>query len=515
MRAILSVYDKRGVVELGKGLEELGCEIFSTGGTQKELEKAGVKVQSISVLTSFPEIMDGRVKTLHPAVHGGILARRNKPQDMEQLSQHSIGLIDIVVVNLYPFVDTIEREGITLDEALENIDIGGPTMLRAAAKNFPHVIPVVDPFDYPHVVEKLRAGEVEVDTRRYLAQKAFQHTATYDTAIAQYLLEDGELFPQHLTLALRKLVPLKYGENPHQDAAFYVNEFDSDSVRTGVASAVLVAGPELSFNNIADLDAAINIVSDYPTPTVTIIKHGNPCGLACASDLAEAYRHAFEGDPVSAFGGVIGLNRDVDMTAASEIMASHFDAIIAPGFHDDALEALRTKKGLRIISARLTGEANNPKSPSELEFRQVNGGILAQTPDRIAQDEIDLKVMTDRAPTLDELTDLLFAWRAVRHVKSNGIVLARHQSILGIGAGQPNRAVSVEIALKRAEGKAVGSVLGSDAFFPFPDGVEAAARGGVTAIIQPGGSIRDELIIKAANRHHIAMVFTGRRHFKH
>lgn len=515
MRAILSVYDKRGLVDLAQGLQGLGWELFSTGGTHRELERASIMVSPISLLTSFPEIMEGRVKTLHPAVHGGILARRDKPSDLEELARHGIGLIDMVVVNLYPFVQTMKRQGVSLEEALENIDIGGPTMLRAAAKNFPHVIPVADPFDYPFVLEKLRSGEVGLDTRRYLAQKAFQHTASYDTAIAQFLREEEDRFPQHLTMALRKLLPLRYGENPHQEAALYVDEFELESERRGVASAVLLAGPELSFNNIYDLDAALNIVYDHSAPAVVIIKHGNPCGLACCSGLAEAYGRAYEGDPISAFGGVVGLNREVDLATAQQIGASHYDAIVAPGFQEEALEVLKAKRGLRIVAARGTGDAPLAGSPSQLDYRRVSGGFLAQTPDRVPQDEVDLRVVTERGPTLEELTDLLFAWRAVKHVKSNGIVLARRQAVLGIGAGQPNRAVSVEIALKRAAEKAVGCVLASDGFFPFPDGVELAARGGVRAIIQPGGSVRDEQIIKAANRHRMAMVFTGRRHFKH
>ncbi|MDP2728413.1 MAG: bifunctional phosphoribosylaminoimidazolecarboxamide formyltransferase/IMP cyclohydrolase, partial [Dehalococcoidia bacterium] len=481
MRAILSVYDKTGLVDFAKGLEGLGWEIFSTGGTQRELDRAGISVNSISILTSFPEIMEGRVKTLHPAIHGGILARRDKAGDLEELARHSIGLIDMVVVNLYPFVQTIKRQGVTQEEALENIDIGGPTMLRAAAKNFPYVIPVVDPFDYPHMLEKLHSGEVSLDTRRYLAQKAFQHTASYDTAVAQFLLEKEDLFPQHLTIALRKLLPLRYGENPHQEAAFYVDEFELESERRGVASAVLLAGPELSFNNICDLDAAINIVSDYSSPAVTIIKHGNPCGLACASDLVKAYRHAYEGDPVSAFGGVVGINREVDLASAQEISASHYDAVVAPSFQAEALEVLKAKRGLRLVAARGTEDMPPVSSPSQLDRRRVSGGVLAQTPDRLPRDEVDLRVVTERAPLLDELTDLLFAWRAVKHVKSNGIVLAKRQAVLGIGAGQPNRAVSVEIALKLAAEKAVGSVIASDAFFPFPDGVEKAALGGVRA----------------------------------
>ena len=515
MRAILSVYDKRDLSDFAGGLVEMGWEVYSTGGTLRALEGAGIAVRSISLLTSFPEIMVGRVKTLHPAVHGGILARRDHPSDLEELARHSISPIDMVVVNLYPFVQTIRQEGVSLEEALENIDIGGPTMLRAAAKNFPHVIPVMDPFDYPHVLEKLRSGEVSLEMRRYLAQKAFQHTSSYDTAIAQYLLEKEDLFPQHLTIALHKLYPLRYGENPHQEAGFYVDEFELESERRGVASAVLLAGPELSFNNITDMDAALSIVSEYPTPAVAVIKHGNPCGLAVSPNLGEAYRHAYEGDPVSAFGGVVGSNREVDLATAQEISASHYDAVVAPGFQEEALELLKTKRGLRIVMARGTANAPLAGSPSQLDYRRVSGGFLAQTPDRLPQDEVDLRVVTERGPALDELTDLLFAWRAVKHVKSNAIVLAKRVAVLGIGAGQPNRAVSVEIALKKAGEKAVGCVLASDAFFPFPDGVDLAARGGVRAIIQPGGSVRDEQIIKVANRHHMAMVFTGRRHFRH
>lgn len=515
MRAILSVYDKRGLADFASGLQQLGWELFSTGGTLRELLKADVSARSISDLTSFPEIMDGRVKTLHPAVHGGILARRNKPADMEELARQNIGLIDMVVVNLYPFVETVKKKDVDLDEALENIDIGGPTMLRAAAKNFPYVVPLVDPADYAGVLDDLRSGEVGIGTRRYLAQKAFQHTATYDTAVAHYLLEEGVHFPGNLTIALKKLFALRYGENPHQDGAFYVDAFTADSERKGVASATLLAGPELSYNNIADLDAAINIVFDHVPPAVAIIKHGNPCGIASSPDLIDSYRRAFEGDPVSAFGGVIGVNREVDLATAQEIMTSHYDAIVAPGFQDAALEALTTKKSMRIVMARGSVDTPAGGSPTEMDYRRVTGGFLAQTPDRVPQDEIDLQVVTDRGPTLEELTDLLFAWRVVRHVRSNAIVLARKQAMVGMGAGQPNRAISVKIAVERAGEKSVGSALASDAFFPFPDGVELAALKGVTAIIQPGGSIRDEQIIKMANRHHMAMVFTGKRHFKH
>ncbi len=508
MRAILSVSDKTGVVDFARGLKELGVEIYSTGGTKKALEQAGVPVRGVEELTNFPEILDGRVKTLHPAVHAGILARRDLPDHLSQLEEKGMMTIDLVAVNLYPFVQTIAKKGVGLDEALENIDVGGPTMIRAAAKNFPHVIVVVDPEDYQPVLEQLSKGEIGLKERKRLAQKAFQHVATYDTAIAHYLRPEDEKFPEKLTIALSKLHDLSYGENPHQEAAFYIEEAIGPR-KTAITAANQLWGKELSFNNILDLDAALKIVQDFSPPAITIIKHNNPCGLACHDDLAEAYRRALAGDPVSAFGGIVASNRPIDLATAQEIDKTHFDAIIAPGYDEDALLLLKRKRDLRLLELGPLAEG----VAMALDFRRVSGGFLAQTEDSVAQEE--LRPVTKRQPTPEEERDLLFAWRAAKHVKSNAIVLVKDLALLGMGAGQPSRVDSVEIALKKAGGRARGSVLASDAFFPFADGVELAARGGVTAIIQPGGSVRDEEVIRAANEHGIAMVFTGVRHFKH
>lgn len=510
MRAILSVSDKSGVVDFARGLGQLGIEIYSTGGTKKALEEGGIPVSSVEELTKFPEILDGRVKTLHPAVHAGILARRDLPDHLSQLAEKGMVTIDLVAVNLYPFLQTIAREGTTLEEALENIDIGGPTMIRAAAKNFPHVIVVVDPEDYQPILKQLGKGEMGLEERKRLAQKAFQHVAIYDSAIANYLRPEEEKFPEKLTFALKKLYDLAYGENPHQKAAFYAEETIVER-ETNIATATQLSGKELSFNNILDLDAALGVVRDFFPPTIAIIKHNNPCGLACHEDLAEAYRRALAGDPVSAFGGIVASNRAIDLATAREIDKTHFDAIIAPGYDDQALSLLKRKRDLRLLELGpvVKGVA------TALDFRRVGGGFLLQTGDFIAEEDISLRPVTERQPTPEEKRDLLFAWRAAMHVKSNAIVLARDLALLGMGAGQPSRVDSVEIALKKAGQRARGSVLASDAFFPFADGVEMAARGGVSAIIQPGGSVRDEEVIKAANEHNMAMVFTGRRHFKH
>ena len=508
MRALVSVSDKTGVVDFARGLNQLGVEIYSTGGTKKALEGAGVPVHSVGELTNFPEILDGRVKTLHPGVHAGILARRDVPDHLSQLAEKGMVAIDLVAVNLYPFVQTIAKEGTTLEEALENIDIGGPTMIRSAAKNFPHVIVVVDPADYQPVLEKLRTGEIGTEERKKLAEKAFQHVASYDTAIASYLRPEGKNFPPEMTIALRKLQDLSYGENPHQEAAFYIEEAVAEE--PGIARTTQLSGRELSFNNILDLDAASSVAQDFSPPTIAIIKHNNPCGLACHEDLAQAYRQALAGDPVSAFGGIVASNRPLDLAIAQEIDKSHFDAIIAPGYDADALKLLQRKRDLRLIELGAVAK----QAPHALDFRRVGGGFLLQTPDFIAED-VSLRPVTQRQPTPEEERDLLFAWRAAMHVKSNAIVLVKDLALLGMGAGQPSRVDSVEIALKKAGDRARGSVLGSDAFFPFPDGVELAAKGGITAIIQPGGSIRDEEVIAAANKHDVAMVFTGRRHFRH
>ncbi|MBI4301383.1 MAG: bifunctional phosphoribosylaminoimidazolecarboxamide formyltransferase/IMP cyclohydrolase [Chloroflexi bacterium] len=513
MRAILSVSDKTGLVDFAQGLHHLGVEIYSTGGTRRALASAGVPVRSVEELTHFPEILDGRVKTLHPGVHAGILAKRNLPSHLEQLDRHQFSTIELVAVNLYPFVQTISKKGVTLDEALENIDIGGPTMIRAAAKSFPYVVVVVDPSDYPLVLEQLQRGEISMEMRQKLAQKAFQHVSAYDAAIAQYLRLEQEKFPQTMTVALKKRLDLRYGENPHQSAAFYEEERWGQALEPGVTTVTQRGGKELSFNNILDADAAWNVVADFAAPTVAIIKHTNPCGLSSHPQLAEAYRRAYTGDPVSAFGGIVALNRRVDLATAQEMEKIFYEIIIAPDFDDDAQALLQRKRDLRLLAVG-SSQVEASSRPS-WDFRRVRGGFLAQTWDALPQDRVEMRLVTQRETTSQEKTDLLFAWRAVKHVKSNAILLARDLTLLGMGAGQPNRVTSVKIALERAGDRAQGSVLASDAFFPFPDGVELAAKGGVKAIIQPGGSVRDEEAIRVADQYGIAMVFTGERHFRH
>jgi phosphoribosylaminoimidazolecarboxamide formyltransferase/IMP cyclohydrolase len=509
MRAIISVSNKSGVVDFARGLKELGIEIFSTGGTKKSLEVAGVKVHSISELTGFPEILDGRVKTLHPAVHGGILARRDLPQHLSQLSRHHIEPIDMVVVNLYPFVETVTRAEVSLDEALENIDIGGPTMIRSAAKNYPSVLVVVDPRDYDTILQKLPQGNVDLGYRKRLAQKAFQHVALYDTAISQYLNE--ELFPEEMTIALKKARSLPYGENPHQQAAFYIEQ-NVKQRQDGLGFLEQLSGPEISFNNLLDLDAALNVLADFGDPTIAVIKHNNSCGLASHNDLAEAYRRALAGDPVAAFGGIVASNRSIDLATAREIDKSHYDAIVAPEYEKEALSLLRRKESLRLIQV---APYRPSSSESYLDFRRVRGGFLAQTPDTLTERELKPRTVTKRQPSEVELSDLLFAWKAVKCIKSNAIVIAKDKALLGMGAGQPSRVVSVELALKRAGDRAKGGVLASDAFFPFPDGPELAIEYGVTAIIQPGGSVRDKEVIELVDKYDVAMVFTAVRHFRH
>ncbi len=514
MRAIISVSDKAGVTDFAQGLSRLGFEIFSTGGTKKALEEAKVPVRSVSELTGFPEILDGRVKTLHPIIYGGILARRDLPEHMAQLASNNINTIDLVVVNLYPFVQTVSKEGVTLDEAVENIDIGGPSMIRASAKNFPSVIVVVDPTDYQPVLGKLKQGSVELAERKRLAQKAFQHVAVYDTAISQYLRQDMDTFPQEMTIALKKRYGLRYGENPHQSAAFYAEQVVGGKKETGITSAEQLGGKELSFNNILDADAAWGVVTDFSAPSVAIIKHTNPCGLASHDDIAEAYRRALTGDPVAAFGGIVASNRKVTLAMAEGIKPVFYEIVIAPEYETEALKLLKRKKDLRILVAQLPPGYSKAES-GYLDFRRVKGGFLVQGSDSLPENSQEMRTVTKREPTKAEIEDLLFAWRAVKHVKSNAIVLAKDKTLLGMGAGQPSRIVSAQIAKEKAGEKTAGSVLASDAMFPFPDVVEAAAAAGVTAIIQPGGSIRDENSIKAADEHNIAMVFTGERHFRH
>ena len=514
MRAIISVSDKAGVTDFAKGLSQLGFEIFSTGGTQKALAEAKVPVESVSELTGFPEILDGRVKTLHPVVYGGILARRDLPEHMAQLAENNIETIDLVAVNLYPFVQTVAKEDVTFDEAIENIDIGGPSLIRASAKNFPSVIVLVDPADYQPVLEKLRAGGVELAERRRLAQKAFQHVAIYDTAISQYLRQDTEAFPEEMTVALKKRYGLRYGENPHQQAAFYAEQVVGARQETGITWAKQLWGRELSFNNIMDADAAWGVVTDFSAPTVDVIKHTNPCGLASHNDMAEAYRRALSGDSVAAFGGIVAANRAINLAAAEEISKTFYEIVIAPEYEAKALEVLKRKKNLRILVAELP-PTYGATPAGYLDFRRVKGGFLVQSSDSLAEASVSLKTVTKREPTQAEIEDLLFAWRAVKHVKSNAIILVKDKTLLGMGAGQPSRIISAQIAKEKAGEKAKGSVLASDAMFPFSDVVEAAATCGVTAIIQPGGSIRDDESIKMADKHNIAMVFTGVRHFRH
>ena len=514
MRAIISVSDKAGVADFAKSLSQLGFELFSTGGTKRALAEAQVPVESVSEITGFPEILDGRVKTLHPAVHGGILARRELPSHMEELAKNNIETIDLVAINLYPFIQTVSKEGVTLDEALENIDIGGPTMIRAAAKNFPSVIVVVDPADYQPLLERLREGNLDLAERKRLAQKAFQHVAIYDTAISQYLRQETEILPEEMTIALRKRYGLRYGENPHQSAAFYAEQSVGEKKATGITWAKQLWGKEISFNNILDADAAWGVVTDFSAPTVAIIKHTNPCGLASYDDITEAYRRAFSGDPVAAFGGIVAANRVVTLAMAEAIGKTFYEIVIAPEYQKEALELLKKKRDLRILIAELPPGYGKAEL-SYLDFRRVKGGFLAQNSDSVPEDNVNLKTVTKRQPSKAEIEDLLFAWRAVKHVKSNAIVLAKDKTLLGMGAGQPSRIVSAEIAKEKAGEKAKASVLASDAMFPFPDVVEAAAAAGITAIIQPGGSIRDEDSIKAADKHNIAMVFTGERHFRH
>ncbi len=513
-RAILSVSDKAGIVELGQALAALDFELFSTGNTQRALVEGGVAARGVEELTGVPEMLDGRVKTLHPAIHGGILARRDRPDHLATLAEQRIAPIDLVVANLYPFARTVADPDVALADALEQIDIGGPTLIRAAAKNFPAVLVLVDPADYAPTLAQLRAGEVAPEWRRRLAAGAFAHVAAYDALIARYLyggLEPEELLPPRLTLGLEKLADLRYGENPHQRAAFY-RQPDARPAPAGLATARQLHGRELSYNNIMDADAAWGAATDFPGPCVAIVKHTVPCGLATHDDLAEAYRRALSGDPVSAYGGIVAANRPIDEATAREIARTHYDIVIAPDFAPEALERLRKKKTLRLLAC---GTPAEPDGAGALEVRQVRGGLLVQTPDALDEDPATWRVVTRRAPTAAELDDLAFAWRAVKHVKSNAIVIGAGGALRGMGAGQPNRVVSVQLACDKAGDGARGAALASDAFFPFPDGIEAAARAGVAAIVQPGGSLRDAECIAAADAAGVAMVFTGVRHFRH
>jgi phosphoribosylaminoimidazolecarboxamide formyltransferase/IMP cyclohydrolase len=521
-RALISVSDKTGIVEFAKGLAALGVEIISTGGTAKALTGAGVPVIGISDVTRFPEMLDGRVKTLHPAVHGGILARRDLPEHLATLAQHDIRPLDLVCVNLYPFAQTVAKPDVTLEDAVENIDIGGPAMVRSAAKNHDAVTILVHPSDYGTVLEEMRAndGATTLDTRRRLAAKAYAHTARYDSMIASYLggiFAPDEPFPQELTFGYIKAQECRYGENPHQKAAFYR---EASVTEPCVGTARQLHGKELSFNNFFDLNAALETVKEFEErPAAVIVKHTNPCGAAVADTLAEAFMRAREGDPISAFGGILAVNRTLDIATAGEITGKNtfFEAIIAPDFAPETLPVLTEKKkwgaNLRLLAVGdLTGSLQKAKG---YDNKKVVGGLLVQERDLRVISPEELQVVTERAPNSEELEELLFAWRVVKHVKSNAIVFARGRQVVGVGAGQMNRVQSVRLAVGQAGEKAHGAVMASDAFFPFPDGPQAAAAAGITAIIQPGGSVKDQETVVVCNQHNIAMVFTGMRHFLH
>jgi len=523
-RALVSVSDKAGVVDFAKELASMGVEIISTGGTAKALSDAGVKVIGISEVTGFPEMLDGRVKTLHPAVHGGILADRSKPEHMAKIEKHGIKPIDMVVVNLYPFAQTVAKPDVTLEEAVENIDIGGPSMVRSAAKNFAAVAIVSDPEDYAAILQELKEndGALTLETRARLSAKAYAHTSAYDAMITNYLsarfAPPPDVFPQAIDIRLTKLQELRYGENPHQRAAFYR---DPSCQEPSVATAKQLSGKELSFNNIYDLNAALELVKEFDEPTVAIIKHTNPCGCSSAADLATAFGQAREADPISAFGGIIAANRPIDVATAEAITGPNtfFEAIIAPGFEQAAMPILTEKKkwgaNLRLLQVGDLKAGAAPSGSSAMDMKKVVGGMLAQARDTRQITRGDLKVVTKAAPTDDQIEQLLFAWKMVKHVKSNAIIISRGTQLLGLGAGQPNRVNSVRLAVAQAGEKAKGAVLASDAFFPYPDGPEEAAKAGVAAIIQPGGSVKDEEVIEVADGYGMAMVFCGVRHFLH
>ncbi len=527
-RALISVSDKNGIVDFARALKEFDVEIISTGGTAKALRDAGIEVRDVSDVTGFPEMMDGRVKTLHPKIHGALLGIRDNPEHQAAMSEHAIEPIDMVVVNLYPFEETIKREGVTLDEAVEQIDIGGPAMIRSAAKNFRDVAVVASSDSYPQVIEQLtqQSGSLTFKSRLELANLAFIETSAYDSTIWTYLLE--EAFPGEAendwenpsaaaevemlsseAIYLEKLGDLRYGENPHQKAALYEIDANELQASVGVAKSELLSGKEMSFNNYVDADAAWQLVCDFDELACAIIKHTNPAGIALGASAAEAYRRALATDPTSAFGGVVAFNGPVNEAAARVVVEIFTEVIIATDYESAALEILKTKKNLRVLKVKV------PSQTLALEYKQISGGMLVQTRDTHQLRREDLKVVTKREPSEDEVRDLMFAWTVCKHTKSNAIVYARDQQTVGVGAGQMSRVDSVKIGAMRAQLPVKGSVLASDAFFPFRDGIDEAAKHGITAVIQPGGSMRDAEVIAAADEHGLAMVFTGIRHFKH
>lgn len=508
-RALVSVSDKTNLVEFVSELTKLDYEIISTGGTKKALEAAGIKTIGISEITDFPEIMDGRVKTLHPKVHGALLCVRDNPDHVRQIEELGISYIDLVCVNLYPFKETVLKSGVSHEEIIENIDIGGPSMLRSASKNYKFIPVIVDPADYDSVIKELKEdGETSLKTREFLAAKVFRHTASYDTMIASYLTErTGEKYPEKLTITYDKVQDLRYGENPHQSAAFYKNM----NPQYSLANAKQLHGKELSYNNIQDGNAAIEILKDFEGKSAAVgLKHMNPCGVGLGNNIEEAWKKAYEADPVSIFGGIVAFNDVVNKAVAEELSNIFLEIIIAPAFDEDAFAILSKKKNIRLMQLDTTLSVN-----AKYKVTNVNDGLLVQDVDDHVITKDDLRCVTNRKPTEEEIEQLLFAWNVVKHVKSNAIVLVKDNMTVGVGAGQMNRVGAARIAIEQAQEKAKGSVMGSDAFFPMPDTVEEAIQAGVTAIIQPGGSIKDQLSIDACNEHGIAMVFTGVRHFKH
>lgn len=508
-RALISVSDKTGIVEFAKGLHELGVEIISTGGTMKTIAEAGIPVKSVSEITGFPEMMDGRVKTLHPKIHGGILAIRDNPSHVKAMEEHGIGGIDLVAVNLYPFRETVAKPDVTREEAIENIDIGGPSMVRAAAKNYKYVTIVVDPRQYQEVLDRIKTDSLTEDFKFELSRKAFLHTGLYDCAIAGYMTKEitGEKdgLPDIFAKAYTKIQDLRYGENPHQKAAFYKDP----ECRGGIAEARQLHGKELSYNNIVDMEAAWNLANEWKDrPACVIVKHTNPCGTALGDTPLDAFRKAFDADSKSAFGGIVAMNRECDKETAEAMKPIFFEVIMAPRFSKEAVELLSAKKNIRLIEVENTEE-------KELQLHKVSGGLLIQTVDDSSETREDCKCVTKRAPTEEEWEALEFAWKIVKHVKSNAIVLTGKDVTYGVGAGQMNRVGAADIAIAEAGEKCKGAVMSSDAFFPFGDTIEAAGKAGITAVIQPGGSIRDEESIEMADKYGIAMVFTGHRHFRH
>jgi phosphoribosylaminoimidazolecarboxamide formyltransferase/IMP cyclohydrolase len=511
-RALVSVSDKRNIVEFAQGLNKLGIEIISTGGTASTLRKARLKITDVSEYTKFPELLGGRLKTLHPKIHGGLLWRRDNPKDMAEINSNKIKSIDMVVVNLYPFEETISKPNVAFEEAIENIDIGGPSMLRAASKNFKDVAVIVDPEDYSKILKELNTQNITVsfDTKFYLAKKVFAHTARYDTLISNYLerySKSEEIFPVYFNQSFRKICNLRYGENPHQKAALYREPLFRGF---SLVDAKILQGKEMSFNNYLDSSAALDLVKEFQEPATVIVKHNNPCGVAIGNTLQESYKKSFETDPVSAFGGVIAVNRDINVATAHEILQLFVEVIIAPGYEPEALKLLNQKPNLRLL------EIDVAKDAVTFDIRKIQGGVLVQEKDTgMIEDFESLPVVTKRKPTDDELSAMKFAWRVCKHVKSNAIVYTSKDQALGIGVGQTSRVDAAKLGAMKALKPLEKSVVGSDAFFPHRDGIDFLAKRGVTAVIQPGGSVKDKEVIAAADEYNMAMVFTDMRHFKH